>query len=447
NRMVVLRIEDDGVVPVPRTAGNYGPTDVGPPRADLKPLEIRQPDGPSFTIEGSLVHWQRWRFRVGFTPREGLVLHTIGYEDQGRLRPILYRAALSEMVVPYGDIAPVHRRKNAFDAGEYNMGTFANALELGCDCLGEIRYLDAVVADGRGRPVTLRNAICLHEEDAGILWKHVDFRGGRSEVRRSRRLVVSWIATVANYEYAFYWSFYQDGSLELEVKLTGIMSTGALGPGGSTRFGQVLNTDGLYAPIHQHLFNFRLDLDIDGTANSIYEVNVEPEPDGPDNPERSAFRAKQTPLRRETEAQRDIDPLRGRYWKIVNPNQLNGLGEPTGYALEPATSSLLLAGPDANVSKRAAFATKNLWVTSYAAEERYAAGDYPNQHPGGAGLPEWTHADRAIENTDLVVWYTLGSLHVPRLEDWPVMPVVHAGFRLRPVGFFDRNPALDVPSG
>src|SRR4030095_2002441 len=95
-----------------------------------------------------------------------------------------------------------------FDEGEYGIGMLANSLALGCDCLGEIRYLDAIVADAQGTPVTLENAICLHEEDFGILWKHTNFRTGQVEVRRSRRLVGSSIATVGKYEYGFLLYFY-----------------------------------------------------------------------------------------------------------------------------------------------------------------------------------------------------------------------------------------------
>ena len=71
---------------------------------DLKPLEIIQPEGPSFTVEGNLIKWQKWSFRYGFTPREGLVLYTINYHDKGKDRPYFIRAALSEMVVPYGEL-------------------------------------------------------------------------------------------------------------------------------------------------------------------------------------------------------------------------------------------------------------------------------------------------------------------------------------------------------
>src|SRR5207248_11754370 len=146
----------------------------------------------------------------------------------------------------------------------------------------------------------------------------------------------------------------------------------------------------------------------------------------------------------ESEAQRLADPARGRQWRVVNPNRRNAVGQPVGYRIAPGNAPVLLASPESAVAKRAAFATKNLWVTQHSAGEARAAG-YPNLSSGGGGLPAWTAADRPLENTDLVVWYSFGVNHVPRPEDWPVMPVEYVGFTLQPVGFFDQNPALDVP--
>jgi primary-amine oxidase len=310
----------------------------------------------------------------------------VGYEDQGRLRPILYRASLSEMVVPYGDPAPTHWRKNAFDEGEYGIGMLANALELGCDCLGEVRYLDAVVSDAAGKPVTLRNAVCMHEEDFGILWKHTNFRTGQVEVRRSRRLVVSSIATVGNYEYGFFWSFYQDGTIEVQVKLTGIVSTGAVAPGVRPAHGALI-APGLYAPHHQHWFSFRLDATVDGLRNSVYEVDSVAVPPGPDNPHGNAWVTRARLLARESEAQRDVDPLAGRYWLVVNRDARNALGEPTGYKLVPGENVRALAHPDSSIARRAGFIAHHLWVTRCDPGERHAAGEYPNQHPGARGCP------------------------------------------------------------
>ena len=443
DEMKVIAIEDHGVVPLPPEDANYSP-DVAGSRPDLRPLEIRQPEGPSFALEGHELSWQKWRMRLGFTPREGLVLHRVSYRDQGRDRPILHRAAVVDMVVPYGDPRHTYFHRNAFDVGEFGIGTLANSLVNGCDCLGEIRYLDAVVNDSRGGGVTLQNAICVHEEDYGILWKHFDWRTGYAEVRRSRRLVVSFIATVGNYEYGFYWYFYQDGTIQLEVKLTGIVSNGAVMPGETPPWGELVAPQ-VYGPIHQHFFNVRLDVTIDGPLNAVYEVNTVADPPGPENPHHNAFRTEASLLRSEAVAQRIADPLRGRFWKIVNPSVRNRLGQPVGYKLVPGENVLPFAGPEAAVTKRATFMTKHLWVTRYDPGERYAAGDYPNQHPGGAGLPAYVEDDAPLDNAELVVWYTFGAHHVVRPEDWPVMPVTYIGFALKPVGFFDRNPALDVP--
>jgi primary-amine oxidase len=441
--MRVLAVEDYGVVPLPPEDGNYSSAVAGT-RTDLQPIEIRQPSGPSFQIEGHEIRWQKWRFRVGFTSREGVVLHTIGYTDQGRERPLVYRAALSEMVVPYGDPRPAYFRRNAFDLGEAGVGMLANSLELGCDCLGEIRYFDAVGNDAQGQPVTLRNAVCIHEEDYGVLWKHTDWRINYSEVRRSRRLVVSFIATVGNYDYGFYWYFYQDGSLEYEIKMTGVISNGATLPGQRPKWGAMVAPQ-LYGPIHQHFFNVRLDMMIDGRRNSVSEVNTVSDPEGPENPHGNAFHTEATLLKTESQAQRVVDQMSGRFWTISNADSPNQFGDPVSYKLVPGENILPFASPNAAVIKRARFMTRHLWVTPYRPRERYAAGDYPNQHPGGAGLPEYTRNDEPVENTDVVVWYTFGAHHVVRPEDWPIMPVSHLGFSLKPVGFFDRNPGLDVP--
>ena len=443
-RGVVLDVADFGVVPLPPGRGIYRPGDNGPGRADLRPLEIVQPDGVSFTLDGHRLSWQRWSMRLSMHPLEGLVLHTVAYDDHGTERPILHRASISEMVVPYGDPGPMHGWKNAFDVGEWGLGRMANSLTLGCDCLGEITYLDATFSSEHGKTYVVENAICIHEEDYGILWKHLDMNTGHAEVRRSRRLVVSFIATVGNYEYGFYWYFYLDGSLQLEVKLTGIMSTQAVTGGQETPWGSMV-APGLAAPFHQHLFCARLDMTVDGPVNEVHEVSFESVPEGPDNPMGNAMR--QTVIRLESElaACRDVDPGSSRHWRFVNPASRNGLGRPVAFKLLAGTTPTLLAQPTSSVGRRAGFARHNLWVTPDTPGQVRAAGDYPNQHAGGDGLPAWTSADRPLVDTGIVAWHTFGVTHSPRPEDWPVMSVEYCGFHLVPVGFFDSNPALDVP--
>ena len=300
---VIDHAQRDGTepVPVPTAGARYGAGDVGPLRTDLRPIEITQPDGPSFTVEGNLVRWQKWSLRLGWDPYEGLVLHQLGYDDGGRTRSILHRASISEMVVPYGDPGEVQGWKNAFDAGEWGLGRMTQPLILGCDCLGEIRYVDVTMADEQGHPWVVPNAICLHEEDVGIGWKHVDMLSGRHEVRRARRLVISHIATVGNYEYGFYWYLYLDGNIQLEVKLTGIMSSQGVVPGQTSPYAATV-ADGVVAPVHQHLFCARLDFDVDGPENRVEEIEAEVLPLDDANPWANGFRERSTLLRTESEA-------------------------------------------------------------------------------------------------------------------------------------------------
>jgi primary-amine oxidase len=443
----IIEIQEGDPVPIPVTSGRYDAGSVAASAGKLRelaPLQIIQPAGPGFTVDDGALRWGPWQMRVSMHPIEGLVLHQICYLEGARVRPVVYRASLSEMIVPYGSTSLNHWWKNAFDAGDIGLGKMANSLKLGCDCLGEIVYLDAVTVDEDGVPSVIEQAICLHEEDYGILWKHTDTLTNTGEVRRSRRMVVSYIATVGNYEYGFFWYFYLDGTIQAEIKLTGIIQTQAVVPGSRVPYANPVTPE-LAGPHHQHLFNFRLDMCVDGPVNSVYEVDAVPVPLGPDNPYGNAFTARATLLETESAAQRMVEPQHSRYWKVVNPASLNACGEPVGYKLVPTSASApLLAHETAAITARATFATKHLWVTPFEAQERRAAGDFPNQHPGGAGLPAWTAANRSIVDTNVVLWHTVGTTHFCRPEDWPVMPCEYVGFTLKPVGFFDRNPALDL---
>jgi primary-amine oxidase len=445
NTMELLEIEEVPVGERPKTMGEYVPELVPGQelRDDLRPLEIAQPEGVSFKVEGNSLEWQRWSMRLGFNPREGLVIHTLGYEEEGRVRPVAHRMSFAEMVVPYRDPTPDHMRRTAFDIGEWGLGFMTTSLELGCDCLGEIAYLDAVLHDSKGEPRTVKNAICIHEEDDAVLWKHVDSVAA-SEVRRARRLVVSFHATVANYEYLVYWRFYQDASIQCEVRATGIMVTTSFPEGEQPPYGTLVD-ERTYAPMHQHFLVARLDLDIDGEANTVHMTESAALPAGPDNPDGLAIAQRSVPLRTEGEGKQDYDWHTQRAWKVVNENVHNRLGTPVGYKLEPGGCFPAMLDPSSPVFRRAQVIGHTLWVTPYSEHERWPCGEFPVQAEADAGLPAWTAQNRSIENEDVVLWYVFGLHHVTRPEDWPVMPVDTVAFWLKPVGFFDRNPSLDVP--
>lgn len=448
----IFKLVDTGVVPVPQSTSDLDEKSVGPLRAALHPLEIRQPQGPSFEVSGNTVQWQNWRFRFSMDPREGLVLHTVGYEDGGKLRSVLYRANLSEMYVPYGDPSANWVFRNVFDEGEYGIGRLALPLEPQTDVPSNAVFFDSLFADEAGKPYVMPHTVALYERDGGLLWKHLDLDSGNNQSRRARELVLTSISSVGNYDYGFAWVFRQDGSLEMEIELTGIMQTRAVEaePGAGHDHAEGKNAH-LVAPHlaavnHQHFFNFRLDMDIDGPgSNRVVEMNTMAQPPGPDNQSRTGMVMEETPLRTESEAQRDLNMASSRKWKIENTSVKNALGQPAGYFLVPGENSVPYAAAGSWYRKRAGFVNHHLWVTPFADGETNAAGYYPNQTRGNDGLPRWVKGNRSVDNTDLVVWYTLGVTHIPRPEEWPVMPVHRAGFKLLPASFFSKNPALDVP--
>ncbi len=453
NTMEVLAVEDvgpfaGGGVDAPTVMGEYVPSQIperiraASRREPLKPLHVTQPDGPSFTLDGNLLTWQNWSLRVGFNYREGMILHTVRYQDGDRSRSIAHRMSFAEMVVPYRDPSPDHYRRTAFDIGEWGLGFMTQSLELGCDCLGEIRYLDAVLHDSRGEPYTITNAVCVHEEDNAVLWKHVDHHTG-AEVRRMRRLTLSFHVTVANYEYLVYWRLYQDGNIECEVRATGIMVTTPLAPGQPNPNGTLVD-ERTYAPFHQHFLVARLDLDVDGTENTAYMTESYAEATGPDNPYGLSVVVRNVALRDEAEGMQDVDFATQRAWKVVNTNVTNGLGTHPAYKLVPSGAIPPMFDPGSPVIKRANVIGHTLWVTPNDPDERWPAGEFVNQSEADTGLGQWTKANRSIDNTDVVLWYVFGIHHITRPEDWPVMPADIVSFWLKPFGFFDRNPSLDV---
>ncbi|GJC81665.1 copper amine oxidase 1 [Colletotrichum liriopes] len=412
-------------------------------RSDLKELNVVQPNGPSFSVKDeSLVEWQKWRMRVSFNPREGAVLHDVLYDG----RSILYRLSISDMTVPYADPRSPFHRKQAFDFGDGGIGHCANNLELGCDCLGVIKYFDGVLNRPDGSAHVSRNVICLHEQDNGIGWKHTNWRTNRAVVTRRRELVIQFILTVANYEYVFNYKFDQAGGITVETRATGILSAVNIDVGKTAPWGNIVSP-GVLAQNHQHIFCVRIDPAIDGHENTLVQQDSLPlQVDAKTNPNGNAYSVQETSITTSTGL--DAAPQHARLFKIQNFNKRNPVsGKPVGYKIVPPPTQLLLANPHSRQAKRALFAQRHLWVTKYKDDELYAGGRYTLQ----STIEEEGVSDAAarcddVVQTDIVIWSVFGLTHNPRVEDWPVMPVETIQLHITPVDFFTGNPALDVPS-
>ncbi|KAF7731274.1 hypothetical protein EC973_000690 [Apophysomyces ossiformis] len=436
---------------IPQQNHNFLPEFIGEEnfRKDVKPIIVQQPQGVSFKIKGNEIDWQKWNMRISMNYREGLVIHNVSYQDGQEKRPLFYRISLSEMVVPYADPYSPHYRKHAFDVGEYGLGLCTNSLRLGCDCLGSIYYFDAVFNDHQGKPFHVPNAICLHEEDSGIIFKHTDYRNNRAHTVRGRRLVISQIVTVANYDYGLYYYFYQDGSFQYEVKATGELNTHVLAEDETPGDYGVMVAPQINAQNHQHFFTMRIDPMIDGVNNSVCQVDTQalPYPTGhPRNAFGNGFATKTTLMRDTIEGQGTASLETARYWKIINQDRIHPYSKtPVGWKIYSHHQTPLFAQHDSVVGQRAGFAKKTLWVTPYDEKQMFAGGFYCNQSSGEDNVENWCKEGKSIENRDIVLWFTFGVTHLPRVEDFPVMPVEMCGFYMKPCNFFMANPALDVP--
>ncbi|WYZ39727.1 hypothetical protein EsH8_IV_000068 [Colletotrichum jinshuiense] len=458
NEYSIIRIDilptgaDNTIKPLspykPKPANEYIPESQNL-RQDLKPLRISQPEGPSFTVTpvgetGNVLEWQKWSFFIGFNQREGMVLYNVKYDG----RPLFYRLSLSEMSVPYGDPRHPFHKKAAFDLGDAGAGATANNLQLGCDCLGSIQYLSGVIADDRGQPDPRDNCICIHEQDAGIGWKHTNYRTGRAAVVRSRELVLQSIITVSNYEYILMFLFNQAGEVTYEVRATGILSTQPIDhelDKVGTSYGTVVHP-GVLAGHHQHIFSLRVDPMIDGHTNQLVYSETHRMPRDPHwNPHGTGYEVVDKVVEKASGLDLDFDA--NRTFKITNPNSLNPVnGKPVAYKIMAPPFQKLLSDADSFNHRRAEFADHNIYVTTHRDRELYAGGWYTNQSRGGTGVRAWSRRGEALTpESDIVVWVQFGINHVPRIEDFPVMPVEILKVHLKPVNFFDKNPALDVP--
>ncbi|KAG7879307.1 hypothetical protein KL905_003294 [Ogataea polymorpha] len=426
---------------------------VGAMRPEAPPINVTQPEGVSFKMTGNVMEWSNFKFHIGFNYREGIVLSDVSYNDHGNVRPIFHRISLSEMIVPYGSPEFPHQRKHALDIGEYGAGYMTNPLSLGCDCKGVIHYLDAHFSDRAGDPITVKNAVCIHEEDDGLLFKHSDFRDNfaTSLVTRATKLVVSQIFTAANYEYCLYWVFMQDGAIRLDIRLTGILNTYILGddeeagPWGTRVYPNV------NAHNHQHLFSLRIDPRIDGDGNSAAACDAKSSPyplGSPENMYGNAFYSEKTTFKTVKDSLTNYESATGRSWDIFNPNKVNPYsGKPPSYKLVSTQCPPLLAKEGSLVAKRAPWASHSVNVVPYKDNRLYPSGDHVPQWSGDGvrGMREWIgDGSENIDNTDILFFHTFGITHFPAPEDFPLMPAEPITLMLRPRHFFTENPGLDI---
>ena len=455
NSNEIVEMIDTGVVPISKDPGSFDEASVGKLREPLQARRANQPNGYNFSINGHVIDWQNWHIHERLDKRSGLVVSNVTYQDGDKTRSILYQGSLSEIFVPYMDPNVGWYSRTFMDEGEYGFGLFATTLTPGIDCPDTAVFLDAVLPDDTGAPYVTPGAVCVFERNDGDpLWRHYDSIVGLPfEGRPGVELVLRMIAAVGNYDYALDWVFTQDGRMRVRIGATGIDAMKGTELTSmpddmmerATLYGNLIAPN-LIGVNHDHFFSFRLDVDVDGVDNSFEKTRLVQKMFD-DGPRQSAWVLDPQMAMVESDAMLDYNPASPAMWMVMNPNITSDLGYHPGYMLHTGDSvAYSLLTDEDYPQQRAGFTRHQLWVTPYSPDELYAAGDYVNQSKGGGGLPDWTSANRSIDNTDIVLWYTAGFHHVPHTEDYPIMPTMFHEFELMPFNFFSRNPALDVPT-
>ena len=447
----IIAFVDTGVVPIPQDPWGHSEEQIdarfGEREDPAQPAHAAQANGAGYKIDGSHLSWDMWQMRFSTEDRSGLVLNNIEVRDGDAWRPVVYEIALSEVFVPYSDPDEGWYWRTYMDGGEYGFGDAMTTLTPGVDCPYHAMFLTTLSPNNDGSVEERESTLCIFERTIGDpAWRR------RSVGRAATDLVIRYAAAVGNYDYLMDYVFKQDGSIQAMVGASGIdavkgveaVDMESATAAEDTRYGTLIRPN-LVGANHTHFFNYRIDFDVDGESNSFMRARMVPTKVEDDVPRKSIWTVNREYPQREKEAVTKINPKSPAYLTVYNPNVKNELKQNPGYVLMPGGSVAhsLLDLADIPV-KRNDYVDNQYWVTPLTYRERYAGGEYAVQSDGEDTLGKWVNADRPITNTDIVSWYTVGFHHIPRSEDWPVMPMHWVGFTLMPFNFFDHNPSINV---
>lgn len=449
----VIDFVDTGVVPLAPDPWGHSREQIearfGKRTPEARTTLMSQVGGPGYVVDGSHVQWDIWRLNFSTDERPGVMLNNVEVRDGDKWRHVLYEMYLSEVFVPYSDPSQGWYWRTYMDSGEYGFGASMTALTPGVDCPPHATFVDSVGLNPDGTPVVRKGTICIFERtDGDPAWRRL------GDGRAATDLVIRYASAVGNYDYLMDYIFRQDGSIKVRVgavgidAVKGVAATDMESPTAQadTRYGSLIRPN-IVAANHTHFFNFRIDFDIDGESNSFMKMKLVPTKvdASADVPRTSIWTVGHQVPERELEAVTRFDMAAPSLLGVYNPNVKNALKQNPSYMLmaEGSAAHSLLDPTDSAV-KRNAYVDNQFWVTPYQPTERYAGGRYAMQSNGDDTLKTWVNANRPIKNTDIVSWYTVAFHHVPRSEDWPVMPAHWVGFTLMPHNFFERNPALNI---
>ena len=450
----VIDVLDAQHVAMPPAPAGYGDT-LPKQLPVIQPVDIISPKGPNVMLSGNInVDWLNWSFHARADKRAGVILSLVRFNDGKTLRDMAYQMNVSEMFVPYMDPDPTWSYRTFMDAGEFGLGYLISSLEPGIDCPANSFFVDLTFPNDIGGTFQRERAMCIFERPTGDpAWRH--YSGGNKTVSGEPQLelVVRHIPTLGNYDYVVDYTFSPQGNIRIRVGATGFDAVKSVAAkdmqaetaAADTAYGSLI-APYTVAPFHDHYFNFRLDLDADGPANSMLRNTFVPT--AIDTPTRkSMWTLKQQRYAKEGPISAYHDGSGGELWRLANATTKNGLKQSPSLWLNAHYDTVSVIDRNDPAQARAGFSSAPLWLTRYKPDELWAAGLYPNLSQKDEGLPAFVADAEPVVGEDLVAWYTIGFRHLTRPEDFPILPTYWHEIMIRPAFFFDMDPGFTFNSG
>ncbi|XP_060593893.1 membrane primary amine oxidase-like [Ruditapes philippinarum] len=420
------------------------------PLSHLPPPRTYEPKGPRYTIKGHQVEWMGWQFEFSSSPMHGPAIFDVRFKNER----IAYEISLQDVTLIYSSqtngAGPPTLSDTMFLLGSYNTPRF------GLDCPDRSSLLHATKYM-YGYPQDMKAACVFEADGQKALWRF------QSKGLADHHLIIRASMNLGNYDYTLEWKFFLDGSLETLLSASGFLYGAFWDPNdpylgvdkSATPFGYRIS-DFQIGPIHNHNYLFKVDLDILGTNNSFQTVNwragsaLEAFQSRANISEKPGFfyfnntRYLQQELH-EYEKTFITNPLKPKYFTVVNENERNYWGNLRSYRIIPYSKSVEILEEHMML---------NAWddlkymlaVTKHNDSEQYGTTSwYDLTHPDQAikGVGRFLN-NETIRSEDLVVWVSEKFFHAPSSEDLPMTLSVPSGFMLKPYNYFDRTPVFDV---
>lgn len=358
----------------------------------------------SYSIDQTLASGARWDMCWTHDNNHGIRYHHIYYTPKnGTRRMVLMDAAVAQIHVPYDDNGARYH-----DVSDYGLGG------------GYLRDLtSAECPGGTLRQYGTKNAVCTQVQQKGAA-----YRIG-SNTAQANVLKVFSVAKVGAYVYIPQWLFYDDGRMEPSM-----LATGALQRFTSTAANGWLLSGGRIGLSHMHNYFWRLDFDLNGTANNDIAKEI--------NYTTSGGKRTRSMTTFNAEAARSLSPSKQRSWLISDGSQRNAKNHLIGYEIRLSEAGHREIGPSYE-----AYTHNDFFVTRANDCEQIASHNSRINSGCSDGLDKFVNG-QSLSGQDLVAWVGISFYHMPRSEDFPKMDMHSNHFEIIPRDWHAKSPLGSV---